>query len=209
MTKQTKQRIIAVALAGLILFTVGCDADTYDFVRALALEWAKANAGDILKNSFLGRSGNDEVDAVMGAKNVVDNINAADQLMDEGRAEGDLAKMEEAINKRPGDYTYRVSYGTELLEQGYSDEAADQFSAADQAVQNYPAYHQQEYAIQGIEELSVLREGYETNGFANKQQCKLYYERMAYFYQIRYDGTQDSFFQSQVATFQALANGCQ
>jgi hypothetical protein len=208
MSGMTKRRIVALALAALMLFTVGCDAESRQFIIDLALEWAKEHAIDVGKYTLLGRSGDDEVDAVMGARDVIANLQEADKLMEEGRAKGDLTKMEQAVEKRPGDYTYRVSYGAALLRSGNAAEAEAQFVAADTAVTSYGSQHVQDYATQGIDELGALRPGFQTNGFATQQQCETYFKRLAYFYGLRYQEAQESYFQSQQTLYARLAESC-
>lgn len=210
MDKSIKRRILVVLLTGLLLLTVGCDAEMRAFVVDLALAWMAENAVDTAKYAVWGRSGNDEVDAVMEAKGVVDEIQEADQLMEEGREENDLGKMQQAVDKRPGDYTYRVSYGAALLKEGYSQDATSQFDAADDSVlNNYGGYHIQEYAIQGIEELSPLRADLEANGFENKQQCETLYGRLSFFYDLRYARTGEDYFEQQRERFAEQAGMCQ
>lgn len=201
-----RKRVVVIALLALTLFMTGCSGEDANLIIDLALSWAAEHAGEIAAYGLLGTSGNAEVDAVMDAKSVVDNINAADQLMEEGRAEGDLSKMEEAIQKRPGDYTYRTSYAAALLQNGYASEAEAQFAAADEAVANYGGDHSQEYAIQGIEELSAS--GLEEKGFDSKEQCEAYYGRMAYFYEIRMT-TGEGYFEQQRDRYLALKAGCE
>lgn len=203
-----KKRIVAIALAALMMFLTACSAEDQQLLIDLALSWAREHAAEIASYGLWGSTGDDEVDAVLGTKSVVDNINAADQLMEEGRKEGDLAKMEEAIEKRPGDYTYRTSYAAALLREGDAAEAEAQFAQADAAVSNYSSDHAQTYATQGIDELGALRYGFEKNGFASTEQCHTYYGRMAYFYEIR-AATGDSYFSEQRNHYLALQNACQ
>ena len=203
-----KKRIVAIALSALMMFLAGCSAEDQQLLIDLALSWAREHAAEIASYGLWGSTGDDEVDAVLGAKSVVDNINAADQLMEEGRKEGDLAKMEEAIEKRPGDYTYRTSYAAALLKSGDAAEAEAQFAEADEAVRNYSSDHAQTYAIQGIDELGALGYEFDKTGFASTAQCQTYYGRMAYFYEIR-AATGDSYFEQQKNHYLALQNACQ
>ena len=100
-----KKRITALAMSTLLLLLplTGCEADDRQIIIDLALSWAAENAVDVATYTVFGSSGNDEVDAVMDAKGVVDNIREADRLMEEGREENDLSKMADAIKRRPGD----------------------------------------------------------------------------------------------------------
>ena len=72
---------------------------------------------------------------------------------------------------------------------------------------NYSSDHDQNYAIQGIDELGMLQPEFEKNGFTSKEQCQTYYGRMAYFYEIR-EATGDQFFQDQNERFLALKAAC-
>lgn len=202
-----KKRIVALALSALMLFLTGCSAEDRQLLIDIALSWAREHAAEIASYGLWGSTGNDEVDAVLGARSVIDNLNTADQLMEEGREKGDLSKMEEAVKKRPGDYTYRTSYAAALLQSGYADEAQEQFSAADRATLNYSPDHAQTFAIQGIDELGMLRPEFEKNGFDSKAQCQVYYGQMAYFYRIR-AVTGDSYFEQQKNHYEAQKDAC-
>lgn len=202
-----KKRIAAIILTAVLLFTTGCTADDQQILIDIARSWAAEHWTEIAEYGITGSTGNDEVDAVLGAREVVENINTADQLMEEGRKEGDLSKMEEAITLRPGDYTYRTSYAAALLQNGDPAEAEAQFVAADEAVGDYSSDHAQNYAIQGIDELGALRSGFERGGFTDRSQCLIYYGRMAYFYEIRM-ATGDSFFEQQRDQYIALRDAC-
>ena len=210
MRNQTSRKLLAIlVLAPLMLGLAACSAEDISFLRALALSWAAEHAGDLIKYGLIGRSGNDEVDAVMDAKGVIDNINAADKLMEEGRQTGDLTKMEQAIKKRPGDYTYRVTYASQLFKSGRTGDAVAEFEAADQAAQQYGAGHAEIFAIQGIDELSLVGQQFEKDGFADRRQCQEYNGQMSYFYGLRYLQTNQDFFQQKESEFAARSVACQ
>jgi Flp pilus assembly protein TadD len=204
-----RKEFVLLAVLALMLLLTGCEAADRQLIIDLALSWAAENAVDIGRYTLFGRSGDAEVDAVMGARDVINNVTAADQLMEEGREENDLDKMEQAIEKRPGDYTYRVSYGTALLQAGDTAAAETQFTAANYAVEDYGGEHAQSYAVQGIDELGALRPGFEENGFADGQQCRAYYRQLAHFYRVRHAGTGQAYFREQAERYEALAGGCQ
>jgi hypothetical protein len=205
-----KKRLVTLVVIVLLpLFVVGCEAEVRQFVIELAIAWAKENAIAVGAYTLFGRSGNAEVDAVLGARDAVDNMNAADKLMEEGRRDGDLTKMEDAIEKRPGDYTYRVSYGSALLQQGRSDDAQEQFASANETAKSYGGEHEQRYATQGIDELGAMRPDIEKNGYADAAQCRAYNQQMAHFYRVRFAGTGEAFFQTKAQEFEALAQACQ
>lgn len=204
------KRRVAIVLAACVLLLAGCEIDFEEIrqiVIDIAMAWAKEHALEVGKYTFTGSSGDPEVDAVLGARDVISNLNAADELMQQGRAEGDLNKMEEAVERRPGDYTYRVSYATALLQSGDTDLAQEQFIAADQVVTGYSSDHAQAYATQGIDELGALRPGFEKNGFSSPAQCRTYNERMAYFYGIKAT-TGEAYFEQQRDYYRGLAGTC-
>jgi hypothetical protein len=200
--------VVLLSLVVPLVGAVSCSAGGADTLRELALEWLSAHAVDVAKYTFTGRSGDDEVDAVLGARAVMDNMNAAEQLMQEGRQNHDLDKMEQAVEKRGGDYTYRVSYGTELLRQGRAEDAVSQFDAADAAVEQYGNAYSEDYAIRGIDELGQLQAEFDKNGFASSDQCQAYYQQLSYYYGLRYAQTNQAFFQEQMQRFDDLAAGC-
>lgn len=203
-----RKLIVALAMVTLMLLVTGCDAEGRQFIIDLALSWAAENAASIGAYTLWGSSGNAEVDAVMDARDVINNINEADRLMEEGRQENDLSKMEEAIEKRPGDYTYRVSYGAALLKAGRTNDAEGQFTAAEDAVKVYGGDHEQLWAIEGIDNLGALRPEFEKNGFVDAQQCQAYYSQLAHFYRVRHSGTQQAYFQTQATQYESLAQAC-
>ena len=203
-----RKRIIALVMVTVMLLVSGCEAEARQLIIDLALSWAAENAVSIGAYTLFGRSGNAEVDAVMGARDVINNINEADRLMEEGRQENDLPKMEEAIKRRPGDYTYRVSYGAALLQAGRTGEAEAQFTAVNYAVEDYGGDHWQRYAIEGIDELGALRPGFEEKGFVDVQQCTAYNRQMGHFYRVRHAGTGQAFFRERAEHYEALAQVC-
>lgn len=202
-----KRRVIVLVLVALML--AGCGPEGRALLQELAWSWAKEHAGDVARYTFTGRSNSAEVDAVLGARDAVQNMMNADQLMEEGRKENDLSKMEQAVEKRPGDYTYRASYGAALLRAGQGQEAEDQFVAADKAAERYGAGHRQQNAIAGIDELGAMRAGFEVNGFKNRSQCQAYYDQLAYLYDVRWQGTKQDFFFEQAAHYREMAAACE
>ncbi|MHB0858195.1 MAG: hypothetical protein ACYC5M_11575 [Anaerolineae bacterium] len=204
-----KKLSVTLAMVALMLFVTGCEGEARQFAIDLALSWAAENAVSVGAYTLFGRSGNTEVDAVLGARDVINNISAADRLMEEGRQENDLSKMEQAIERRPGDYTYRVPYGAALLRDGRTSDAQAQFEAANATATDYGGDHAQRYATEGLDELGALRPEFEKNGFVDAQQCQTYYSQLAHFNRVRYTGTQEDYFQSQAEHYDNLAQGCQ
>ena len=118
-----------------------------------------------------------EVEAALGAYTVIDNINRSDKLMEEGRQNRDHDKMDQAIQNRPGDWTYRTSRGALAIEHGDVETAQQQFAAADAIVQQGnidPVW----YANQGISDLQSIPGAEHINYGAP---CRAYYEQLSYY----------------------------
>jgi hypothetical protein len=154
-------------------------------VRSFIEEWARSkdmhpvnedgsvswqglwNAGSRV---LTGRTGDDEVDAVLDAYEMIKNLNEADKLMDKGRQERDPAAMDQAIQRRPGDWTYRVSRAALALEQGDWATYEQQTGAAAQTVGERgidPLW----YANQNIGDLEPVRDKLAASGWPDKEQC--------------------------------------
>jgi hypothetical protein len=205
-----RKLLVILLLMPMLVTLVACSEEDISILRDIALLWAAENAGSILKWKLGFETGDSEVDAVMEAKGVIDNMKEAEKLMEEGRQEDDIEKMAQAVDKRPGDYTYRVSLAAELMQQGYSSDALDQFDAGYQAAQQYGgAYHAERYTIQAIDELSLAGQTIQQNGFKDKEQCRSYYIQMGRLYGQRFEQTGQAFFQEQQQANLARAEQCQ
>jgi hypothetical protein len=108
-------------LAGILLaatfVVVGCEEGDEAFVRDFMADWAFNNPGSTVGGIFGVGEGN-EVTAALGALSTIDSVNKADALMDEGRRDGDITKMDKAIEARPRDWTYRTSRAVLALDRG-------------------------------------------------------------------------------------------
>jgi hypothetical protein len=94
-----------------------CEEGDEAFVRDFMFDWAANNPGSTLGGAFGIGEGN-EVTAALGALSTIDNVNKADALMDEGRENRSPTKMDEAIQLRPRDWTYRTSRAVVALDLG-------------------------------------------------------------------------------------------
>ena len=202
------RRLVLLAVLAIGLLVTGCEGEDRQLLIDLALEWARENAVDIGAYTLWGRSGNDEVDAVMDARDVIATINGADQLMEQGRADGDLEKMQEAIELRPGDYTYRTSYATALLKSGDVAGAQAQFDASAEALGAYGEGHITAAAAQGVDELEALEPYFQQNGFVSEDQCWTYYERLAFYYRSLATEEPEAGYQGQVEYYGAQKWTC-
>jgi hypothetical protein len=124
--------IVMLLLAGLQAGCAEVTAADKAFVQDLAMDWLESKgmryenadgtpnargAANLLMAALIG-SGDDEVDAVLGIYGAVKGVVNADKAMDEARASGDAAAMDEVIKSRPHDWSYRSSRAVLALAQG-------------------------------------------------------------------------------------------
>ncbi|MFC1917637.1 hypothetical protein ACFLXH_03190 [Chloroflexota bacterium] len=150
-----KNRMLSVKFISILLVIsllpigfAGCGTSFEDLVIGILVEWADAHdvnpttpsgAANLAKRAASGSTGDEEADAAMGLFKTVHDVQVGDGLMKEGeklQAEGkpvEAAKrMDEAIQKRPEDWTYRVSRANLRFEQG-KENARDDFWAGQKA----------------------------------------------------------------------------
>ena len=82
-----------------------------------------------------GTTGDSDLDAALIAGPVVKSVAEADALADEGMRTRDPAKLDEAIEARPGDWNYHDQKGAILGINGASDDALASFTASEQLVE--------------------------------------------------------------------------
>lgn len=130
-------RFMLVALALLPLLSACEDTAMVDFLAEMAVEWAQEKGiltaektvdwiqvGSYqLQRAFKGTTGDSELDAALEAGPVVHNLHQADKLSDEGLAEGNLDKIDQAISMRPDDWSYYDKRAAVLVARGNDVEA--------------------------------------------------------------------------------------
>ena len=174
-----------MVLLALLLGTVGCSLKAE--LLSLALEFWP----EYLAYRLKGTSGISEVDAVLDAKKQLDKIDEADKLVAEGRKEGDVEKIEQAIRMRPGDWRYKYQAGAVLLEQGEVQRAKDYIDSASYGGQNRVnepnaaiegetrVYPKDQYAIEVLED---SRQRMMDKGWKSKDQCEYTYDTLIWNY---------------------------
>jgi len=193
-----------------------------EMVRSFIEEWARSknmhpvnedgslslqglwNAGSRI---VTGRSGDEEADAVLDAYEVVSNMHEADKLMDKGRQERDPAAMDQAIQRRPGDWTYRVSRAALALEQGDWTTYSQQTGAAAQIVGERnidPLW----YTNQNIQDLEPVQATLAASGWPDKEQCIQLNQALATHYLQRYALTGAAADLAQVEAAKSLVAAC-
>lgn len=139
-TVSTMLVVVMLLLAGLQAGCTDFTAEDKAFVKDLAMDWLESKgmryenadgtpnvrgAANLAMAALIG-SGEDEVDAVLGIYGAVKGVVNADKAMDEARANGDAAAMDEVIASRPHDYTYRSSRAVLALAHGDMDSYEEQ-----------------------------------------------------------------------------------
>lgn len=148
MSRSRRRVLFALFLLGTVL--TGCgDGEMADLAAEMAAEWAvernlvtedgelnEIQIGIYLgQQYFMGTTGDPQLDAALNAGQVVRGVNSADDLAARGAADGDLALIDQAIEQRPGDWSYRDQRGALLMEQGNIDEGWRELEAAERMVQ--------------------------------------------------------------------------
>ncbi len=141
-------RFTLVALALLPLLSACEDTAMLDFLAEVAVEWAQEkgiltaeNTVDWiqvgayqLQRAVAGSTGDSELDAALEAGPVIHNFHQADKLSDEGLAEGDVGKIDQAISMRPDDWSYYDNKAAVLVTQGNAEEAERNLEEAERLV---------------------------------------------------------------------------
>lgn len=174
----TRRRGLLVVLA-IGLLVCGCEGEDSQALIDLALEWARENWASLALDAIGGTTGDEVRDAILDSHELLDDISKADRLMEEGRAEGNLQKMENAVEMRPGDYTYRVSYATELVKSGDWQTAREEYELTAQVLEDYPEDHTVAAARQSADELVALQPYFSQNGFQSDDHCLYYFTRLS------------------------------
>jgi hypothetical protein len=211
--------ILLLLLVGVLLLgSAACTAEGRELAMAWFEEWAKEKDVSWLRTT--GRwltgytTGDEDVDAALDAGRAIKDIKEADELMDQGQQAqqaGDLdtaaKKMDEAIKKRPEDWTYKISRGVvELLQEDYDSREEFDDSAWSGAIQqdlaNGHSYFDKEddrkgtdgpafmrYLNQSIQEHEQVKQTLESSGFKSDKQAWTTYGDLSRFYKERADRT--------------------
>lgn len=117
----------------------GCTQDDIDWIVAEGRAWARSNGliDDAGNPDYIGiglwyfdPATDPAARAALDAGRVVKGINDADQLAEQGAANGDLALIDQAIDQRPEDWSYQEQKGALLLAQGDQNGAQAAFDHA-------------------------------------------------------------------------------
>jgi hypothetical protein len=101
----------------MVFVVAACESEDEAFVREFLLDWAGNDIGGTL-GGVTGFGKGNEVTAILDAVKVIDKVNQADGLAEEGRKGRDIKKFDEAIALSPKDWTYRTSRAVANLDIG-------------------------------------------------------------------------------------------
>jgi hypothetical protein len=216
--------VVIVLLCAFALAIAACQftPEDQELVRSFVEDWARSkNLHPIKEDGGLswsgiwnagtryvtGSTGDPEADAVLDAYEMIKNLNEADKLMDAGRVNRNAAAMDQAIQKRPGDWTYRVARSALAIEQGdlttYEAQGQAAFSIVDQRDID-PLW----YANENIRELQGVHDKLAAQGWPNAEQCAALNTALAVNYQRRAEltGSEADATAAQIAA--SLATSC-
>ena len=180
-----KKCVLILSVAFISIFLQGCSLSDKELLRDFAQAWAEANAVKIGVRTLFGSSGDDHVDAALDAYDSIKPLMEADKLMEEGKKSHNMEKMDEAIDRRPDDWSYRVSRSVLHLEQGdISRFDEDRTKARDLAGDNSRA------ASQITDQMIAELKEYLVSG-PRGEQCLIAYQTLSDEYATRYNRTQD------------------
>lgn len=185
-----KRHLFTLVFCAGALLLGGCSAVDEAMLNDFVMSWVVDNGDKVIRHSLLGSSGDPTVDAVLDAKSVLDGIENADKLMDDGRKNRNPALMDEAIELRPTDISYRAARSALALEQGDMEgykkhnEAAAQIIAGGN-VNGVWALDQHIAEYEGVEDRLYNN----AIGFTSNAQCRELYVGLSELYNQRADMT--------------------
>jgi hypothetical protein len=173
---------VCALLVAVLLTTAGCEDE-----EAL-IQLGARFLPEIIAYKGFGTTGNAEMDAILQAKDVLDNIGAADALMDQAWEEGDPELMEEAIAMRPNDWTYRVDAASLNLAQNDLVAAERHLTAAENVLPDDPD-DQINHALQVIDQFEAIKASGDAEGYTSVEQCHMVHDQLVRNYNRRWSLT--------------------
>ena len=212
----------AFLVAAVLATATGCTVSDKQLLVVLVEEWARSKnmnptnedgslnpigAGNALlsgaKNALGWSSGDDEIDAVLNAKRVLDNLAKADKLVNEGRKEGDASKIDEAIKLRPDDWSYRSARVALALQAGDLATAKRQLAV----VKGIPKGTKREQLLYADTVIDDLKSSIAP--IVKGDQCRETYNELANQYEARAALTGSERDKIQANTYRTQAGMCQ
>ncbi|MHB1318872.1 MAG: hypothetical protein ACYCYF_09675, partial [Anaerolineae bacterium] len=210
--------MLVVVMLLLVLLQAGCTEFTAEdkaFVRSLVQEYLESKdmsptnpdgtidylGGARFGLAMIGRSNDEEANALFGIVTSVGGVIEADKAMDEARANGDAAKMDEVIASRPGDWSYRSSRAVLALAQGDMETYRSQSSSFSDIAnsQGVPPGRQARQVIEDFRTIPVPDTG---------EQCIEKYLSLTNAYNVLYGETGEQKWLDMAAETAAIMQNC-
>ena len=220
-----RRTLLVLSVCFALVLLTSCDFTPQDreMVRGFIEEWARSrnmhpmnDDGSInlsglwnASSRFItGRSGDDEVDAVLDAVDMVMNLQEADKLMAEGRVKRDVGLMDQAIQSRPGDWTYRTSRAAVALEQNDVSGFQAQMDTAQQLIAERGIQDPLWISNRIIGDLEVAQATLSSSSFSSQEQCTALYTTLSQQYEVRAGITGSAQDQEKAQSAQQQAQQC-
>ena len=205
-----RKALLVLVCAWLLVGSLGCDilfAGIPEFVLMRYVQaWADADAPRAALGGATGRTGNGDVDAVLGTGNLVGNALEADKLAEQGVAEGDPAKIDQAIANRPGAWYYRVSRAALAVEQNDVTTFKAQLEQA-KAHQVSNGDSETSLAKRTIKQLQPVADRKEKT-WQSRGQCEAVYREIATQNGVLYQSTRDMRYSDAFRIAQQSQSAC-
>lgn len=164
--------LICGVLCAMLLTNVGCDDP------GALVEIGLMFAPELLGYKIMGTTGDETLDALLQAKALLDNIDAADALMKQAREQDDPDLMEEAIALRPDDWHYRLDAAKMNLAQNDLEAAERHLTAAENALPPDDYEVQLEHSIEVIEQFEGIKGAGDADGYTSVEQCQMVHDQL-------------------------------
>ena len=163
------------SLVGLLLSASACSLD------AEVVSLASTFLPQIVRYKLLGTMGDPSLDAIFDSKAVLEHLELAEWLMVQGREGSDPGLMEEAIEKRPRDWRYRIEAAVLYLAQGDALSARQHLREGENAV---PERHQDQaaYSLAVVDRLAPLKAQLDQERYVTIGQCQLLHDQLVHSY---------------------------
>lgn len=178
----TAARRLAAFLCAAVVFLAACEGGDIAVIKDFVQQWILDHPAQLASAKFGIPSGDNLVDAAVEGYDAVKDLKKADDLMDEGRAKQDPAKMDEALAIRPHDWTYELSRGSLALQLGdmatvtnYGYSSFEDSKGTEEGIQHY--YDQRGRELELVHQRLNLGEGSVT-GYRSYAQCAFLYDRL-------------------------------
>jgi len=151
---------------------------------------------------MMGRSDDPDANAILGAYGAVSDVLAGDRAMDNARKNGDAAAMDQVIQQRPHDWTYRSSRAILALSQGDLATYESQGQAVNDLAQKegIPAGRLARQIIVDYQTFTIPETG---------APCARKYSDLSNAYQILYEETGDEAYLANAMVATDMMVGCQ